>query len=425
MADLRTPLLKVDGPPGLLVPDMARDNRALSAASLAAKSSMNPSATVTSVASTKSSASSSVTMTHAEMEKCKQAIRELQEKLWKHQCLDVRPQPLGAATETKHKAEWRLALQWRRILKGHFGKIYSLSWCLDSARMCSVGNDGQLILWNAARNRKIHVATLRSAWVLTCCYSPSGRLVATAGLDNVITLHQVPFRGSGPSSGGSGSTSSASIMTVAGQLAHHDGYVSACKFLGPNDDELLSSSGDSTLCLWDVAHRAPKVVFRGHLGDVMTVSVPHGISSHLLASGSCDNLCKLWDRRTGDSVMTFGGHESDVNCVDFLAESDGWLASASDDASCRLFDTRMSLTSLQVYRTDRLLAAATSVTSSKTGALLISAADDYNCYVWDTLSGTVVQKLEAHESRVSCVSMSPDGTALASGSWDTAIRVWA
>ena len=36
-----------------------------------------------------------------------------------------------------------------------------------------------------------------------------------------------------------------------------------------------------------------------------------------------------------------------------------------------------------------------------------------------------VQVLYGHENRVSALKVSPDGTAIGTGSWDTTIRIWA
>jgi len=45
--------------------------------------------------------------------------------------------------------------------------------------------------------------------------------------------------------------------------------------------------------------------------------------------------------------------------------------------------------------------------------------------VWDTLKGKQLLSLTDHETRVSCISVSPDGTALATGSWDHNLKIYA
>ena len=46
-----------------------------------------------------------------------------------------------------------------------------------------------------------------------------------------------------------------------------------------------------------------------------------------------------------------------------------------------------------------------------------------NCDIWDLASGQVTQTLEGHKESVPCITFSPDGSQLASGSADNAIKV--
>ena len=51
--------------------------------------------------------------------------------------------------------------------------------------------------------------------------------------------------------------------------------------------------------------------------------------------------------------------------------------------------------------------------------------DDFNCYVWDTLTGKQVGCLAGHDNRVSCLGVCSDGQALCTGSWDSFLKLWA
>ena len=61
--------------------------------------------------------------------------------------------------------------------------------------------------------------------------------------------------------------------------------------------------------------------------------------------------------------------------------------------------------------------------NSFSGRLLFGGYSDYCINVWDTLKGSRVATLYGHENRVSSLKVSPDGTALGTGSWDCTIRV--
>ncbi len=57
------------------------------------------------------------------------------------------------------------------------------------------------------------------------------------------------------------------------------------------------------------------------------------------------------------------------------------------------------------------------------GRILFGGYSDYCINVWDTLKGSHVATLYGHENRVSSLRVSPDGTALGTGSWDCTVRV--
>ena len=54
---------------------------------------------------------------------------------------------------------------------------------------------------------------------------------------------------------------------------------------------------------------------------------------------------------------------------------------------------------------------------------MFTAYDDVVVRTWDVLRGEPVGDLKGHTERISCVDVSSDGYALASGSWDHQIRV--
>lgn len=62
---------------------------------------------------------------------------------------------------------------------------------------------------------------------------------------------------------------------------------------------------------------------------------------------------------------------------------------------------------------------------SLSGRLLFAGGSDFVVNLWDTLRATRLQVLNAHENRVSCLQLCPDGTAVATGSWDASLKVWA
>lgn len=154
----------------------------------------------------------------------------------------------------------RITMKPRRTLKGHLAKIYALHWAADKRHIVSASQDGKLIVWDAYTTNKVHAIPLRSSWVMTCAYAPSGAFVACGGLDNICSIYSL--RGGQPGAPGGGGTAK-----IARELSAHSGYLSCCRFL--NDRQIITSSGDMTCMLWDIEQGVRIQEFNDHTGDVM------------------------------------------------------------------------------------------------------------------------------------------------------------
>lgn len=99
-----------------------------------------------------------------------------------------------------------------------------------------------------------------------------------------------------------------------------------------------------------------------------------------------------------------------------------------------------------MYSHDNIICGITSVAFSKSGRLLLAGYDDFNCNVWDTMKAERAGQLEitfffylyivgillvfnsgilaGHDNRVSCLGVTENGMAVATGSWDSFLRVW-
>ena len=274
--------------------------------------------------------------------------------------------------------------------------------------------EGKLMVWNARTQRKLRAIQLKSAWVMTCAVERGeGALVASGGLDNVCTLLDL-----GPPA----QSASASAPAVA-ELVGHEGYVSTCRFVGGRN-QVLTGSGDGTCILWDVARAARVSLFRDHSGDVMSVSVSP-TSPHVFISGACDATAKVWDVRAGHCVTTFEEHEGDVNAVRFMPCGLAF-ASGSDDSSAKVCDLR-ACASVNEMQHEDVTCAVTSLDFSESGRLLFAGYDNASCFAWDALveaAPAPVFSLAGHASRVSCLGVSSQGHAVATGSWDSRLAIW-
>jgi len=342
------------------------------------------------------------------MNECKARIRELKEKI--KQYVDGLETTTLKSYVSSHRNEHGgrpPALRHRRRLPGHFGKIYALHWASNSDDIVSASQDGKLLVWNVTTSNKKVAIPLRSAWVMTCAYSPEGKFVASGGLDNLCSIFNIQ------------ESIGWEIKQPYRELQQHEGYLSECRFI--DDSQIVTASGDGTIIHWDIEKQTPLKQFSEHGGDVQSVAILK--ERHLLVSGAIDAKAKVWDWRTGECVASFGGHESDINSVRWFP--DGYaFASGSDDATCRLFDLRAHR-QLNKYHNDAIFSTVTKIDFSKSGSYLFVGYDeDPTCLGWDVLTAESVMQLP-HPTRCSCVQIAPNGFSLATGCWDKILRIWA
>ena len=147
----------------------------------------------------------------------------------------------------------RVSMKVRRVLKGHLAKIYAMHWAADKRHLVSASQDGKLIVWDGVSTNKVHAIPLRSSWVMTCAYAPSGNYVACGGLDNICSIYNLKTK--------------EGAVKVARELSAHTGYLSCCRFI--SDRQIITSSGDMSCMLWDIDAGMKTLEFTDHTGDVM------------------------------------------------------------------------------------------------------------------------------------------------------------
>jgi polyadenylation factor subunit 2 len=201
----------------------------------------------------------------------------------------------------------------------------------------------------------------------------------------------------------------------------------------------VSAGDDNLIKVWNFNEGVEERVLSGHGWDVR--SVDWHPTKGVIASGSKDNLVKLWDPRTSRCLSTLHFHKSNVGMVRFQPLTGNFLASASKDGTCRILDLRAmkdfkilrghdkDVTSVAWHPIHRSLV----VTGGFDGAMHYYLLDDTNpTQAANQTSETSMITMHptasvqyAHDSAVWSLDWHPQGHILCSGSNDRATRFWA
>ncbi len=223
------------------------------------------------------------------------------------------------------------------------------------------------------------------------------------------------------------------------------------------DWQLLTSSENGTMTLWDYTRQQPLRTFEGESFVWAVVFSPDG---EYLASGYDDGSLRLWDADSGDLLQTLNNHVMPIMALSFSPDG-ARLLSASQDGIVMLWDTAtgqmldqfdsglqpsglifspdanrflvssfspfsMSLWDIETHREVRTFRRVGPISSpyfSLDGQTVFATEGNFITF-WDINTGEVARLLTGHRHAVSAIFPNADASRLLSVSRDGTIRQW-
>ena len=171
---------------------------------------------------------------------------------------------------------------------------------------------------------------------------------------------------------------------------------------------------------------------RGHTSVVWNVAV--SADGTRIATAGFEGVAKVWDTETGQELLTFTGHESDVFGV-ALSPDGKRAATASSDGTAKVWDTSTSLSAGAVtgeatltLRGHTVLQSGeplvTGVAFSPDGTRIATSSFDRTVIVYDSTTGAPLLTLRGHTDAIFGFTFSPDGARIATAGYDGVAKVW-
>lgn len=151
---------------------------------------------------------------------------------------------------------------------------------------------------------------------------------------------------------------------------------------------------------------------KGHGGPVKGIAVG---SDGTILTASFDNSVGLWREGT---PLWMEAHSAAVNAVAYLGE--GRVISAGDDNSLFYWDSKTGTRKKLGNHSAKVI----QLSVSKDGSKIASASWDRTARVWDIAGDTPPVEITGHDNTVNDVVFAPDGARIYTASSDGTIRMW-
>ncbi|KAI0046012.1 WD40 repeat-like protein [Auriscalpium vulgare] len=132
----------------------------------------------------------------------------------------------------------------------------------------------------------------------------------------------------------------------------------------------------------------------------------------------------IHDIQTGSSLASFKQTNASTHCMDVIntrARQGGLLLAAQPDKSIlNVYNFQKDQIALKIVLPERMSCLAV----DREGLYCAGGTAAGRIYFWEIASGILYNSWEAHYRQVSVLRFTPDGSALLSGSEDSAVSVW-
>ncbi|MDX2042062.1 MAG: protein kinase [Acidobacteriota bacterium] len=226
-----------------------------------------------------------------------------------------------------------------KTLTGHISWVQSQAFSPDGKRLASADRKGNLIFWDTASGNQLLNLQAFQQDVFSVAFSPNGQHLVVAGLDDLQKTNELRF--------GIRVLDSISGQLRASIIGHKDRLRSVT--YSPDGKLLATAGGDQLIKIWNAETGQELGTLAGHQGEIWKLAFsPDG---RTLASGSRDRTIRFWDVATGRELSRLDAHSDSVYSVAFSPDGRR-LASASTDRTIKLWDvaTRQELLTLRGHQ---------------------------------------------------------------------------
>ncbi|PQE33301.1 Transcriptional repressor tup1 protein [Rutstroemia sp. NJR-2017a WRK4] len=193
-----------------------------------------------------------------------------------------------------------------------------------------------------------------------------------------------------------------------------------------DDEKYLATSSNLVAQIFDVATGQSICTLQDESIDSIDghyiKSVCFSLDGRYLATGSEDNLIRIWNITSRSIKNVLAGHEGSISSLVFAYDK-RTIISGSEDRTIQFWDIESNSNTLVLP----IASGITSIAISLDGQYVACGSFDNSVRIWEVPTGYLVGQLkgrDCHTNSVYSVDFSPNSKYLVSGSLDKTIKIW-
>ena len=265
----------------------------------------------------------------------------------------------------------------------------------NGSQVAIVGDDHFVSIFDTAQDKFIAHLGDHTDWVRTTRFSPNGKILASAGNDRKLKIW-----------------SATNFDTKAKVFSHRNAIIDLV--FNSTSDQLATVGFDSELRIYDLNENRVARRLRCECPDNHAVTFSD--DNTLVASGGRSGVIRVWHVESGDKVSQFRPHRQRIRSIQFTPENN--IVSCGDDQMVQITDLNSTNSPKSLPRHSSKLFSISLLKND----LIATAGSDNMIHIWRMNDAKEVGTLKGHTGTVSSLDFS--NNQIASGSYDTQVRIW-
>jgi WD40 repeat protein len=336
------------------------------------------------------------------------------------------------------------------VLRGHSARVRCAGYSPDGMRIVTASDDETIVVWDAESGGIVFSAK-EDDRVYWATWSPDGkRIAAVSGLNGYLTLRDtrtgalVTAGGDRPNRISVAADSNdrfsvtfapdgtrlatgrmfgeselwrlrrSRVLTAVSRFPDYGKGIHSVAF-SPDGARVLAGTAEGSARVWDVAAGEQRLEIKTEAGPVN--SVRYSADGSLILTAGYDKA-SVWKAVDGTPVFSLAGHHTYVLSA-ALSPGEEEIATAGRDGNIRLWSAAEKPDSLPIRHESRVFSGC----FSPDGARILTAAG-HTANIFSAADQSHILTLSGHTDDVNCVAFSPDGSMVATSSFDYTACLW-